>query len=80
MRGYISIYEELYNIGVKKKDPFVQWLRQNIFNVFIRVQIPYGLFRGFSLNGKITILHIAVSGSSPEYSKIYLFYYSNYIH
>jgi hypothetical protein len=25
-------------------DPFVQWLRLNIFNVLIRVRTPYGLF------------------------------------
>jgi hypothetical protein len=52
------------------KNPFVQWLRQNFFNVFIRVRPPYGLvIRGFSLIGKTTILHIEDLGSTPELSK-----------
>jgi hypothetical protein len=56
------------------KNPFVQWLRQNFFNVFIRVRLPYGLFikiirGGFSLTGKTTILHIDDLGSTPELSK-----------
>ena len=51
-------------------DPFVQRLRLNIFDVLIRVRIPYGLnsIRGFNLIGRIAILHIESSGSSPDFS------------
>jgi hypothetical protein len=68
---FSDIFYKIFCIYI---DPFVQWLRLNIFNVLIRVQTPYGLKqknRGYSLIGKTAILHIVNLGSSPDISKIF---------
>ena len=43
-----------------------------LFNINIRL-ILLAYIRGYSLIGKTTVLHIVVSGSLPDISKIYFF-------